>query len=389
MEYIRRALEIGRLLEESSLFLFGPRMTGKTAYIENELQKKAILSITFLDGDTLDAFRRNPVLLRSMLNGRTEGLVIVDEVQLFPPVLLDIQHIMTHSDIHFLLTGSSARKLKRSGSNLLGGRAGIVPMHPLVWKEIRDRNPDLDCVFATGMLPKAFTSKSYQTQLRNYVRGYLDNEIAAEGERRDLGVFSNFLTFAASENTELVNYTNVSRDIGMSADTIKGWYQILVDTFIGYYLRPYRKGSKRIPVNTSKFFFFDVGVARTAARMPVPSETMTEYGKMFENYIFMELKAYIDYRMTDDELYFWRTREGYEVDFVVENKVAIEVKTSKNISNRELRGIRAFRDENAVKDYIIVCRELFERTTEDGIRIMPWKVFLDKLWNNEIASIAE
>lgn len=389
MEYIRRVLEIGRLLEESSLFLFGPRMTGKTAYIENELQKKAILSITFLDGDTLDAFRRNPVLLRSMLNGRTEGLVIVDEVQLFPPVLLDIQYIMTHSDIHFLLTGSSARKLKRSGSNLLGGRAGIVPMHPLVWKEIRDRNPDLDCVFATGMLPKAFTSKSYQTQLRNYVRGYLDNEIAAEGERRDLGVFSSFLTFAASENTELVNYTNVSRDIGMSADTIKGWYQILVDTFIGYYLRPYRKGSKRIPVNTSKFFFFDVGVARTAARMPVPSETMTEYGKMFENYIFMELKAYIDYRMTDDELYFWRTREGYEVDFVVENKVAIEVKTSKNISNRELRGIRAFMDENAVKDYIIVCRELFERTTEDGIRIMPWKVFLDKLWNNEIVSIAE
>ena len=389
MEYIRRVLEIGKLLEESSLFLFGPRMTGKTAYIENELQKKAILSITFLDGDTLDAFRRNPVLLRSMLNGRTEGLVIVDEVQLFPPVLLDIQHIMTHSDIHFLLTGSSARKLKRSGSNLLGGRAGIVPMHPLVWKEIRDRNPDLDCIFATGMLPKAFTAKSYQTQLRNYVRGYLDNEIAAEGERRDLGVFSNFLTFAASENTELVNYTNVSRDIGMSADTIKGWYQILVDTFIGYYLRPYRKGSKRIPVNTSKFYFFDVGVARTAARMPVPSETMTEYGKMFENYIFMELKAYIDYRMTDDELYFWRTREGYEVDFVVENKVAIEVKTSKNISNRELRGIRAFRDENAVKDYIIVCRELFERTTEDGIRIMPWKVFLDKLWNNEIVSIAE
>ena len=182
MEYIRRALEIEDLLEENSLFLFGPRMTGKTSYIENELQKKAILSITFLDGDTLDAFRRNPVLLRSMLNGKTEGFVIVDEVQLFPPVLLDIQHIMTHSDIQFLLTGSSARKLKKSGSNLLGGRAGIVSMHPLVWKEVKDRNPDLDSIFATGMLPKAFMSKSYQTQLRNYVRGYLDNEIAAEGE---------------------------------------------------------------------------------------------------------------------------------------------------------------------------------------------------------------
>ena len=384
MEYIRRELKIEDLLEESSLFLFGPRMTGKTSYIENELQRKALLSITFLDGDTLDAFRRNPVLLRSMLNGKTEGFVIIDEVQLFPPVLLDIQHIMTHSDIQFLLTGSSARKLKKSGSNLLGGRAGIVSMHPLVWKEIKDRNPDLDSIFATGMLPKVFMARSYQTQLRNYVRGYLDKEIAPEGERRDLGAFSNFLTFAASENTELMNFSNVSRDIGMSADTIKEWYQILVDTFIGYYLRPYRKGSKRTPVNTSKFYFFDVGVARVAARMPVPSETMTEYGKMFKNYIFMELKAYIDYNMTDDELYFWRTREGYEVDFVIENKVAIEVKTSKNITNKELKGLRAFRDENAVKDYIIVCRELFERTTEDGIKIVPWKIFLDKLWNNEI-----
>ena len=386
MEYIRRALDIQNLLEESSLFLFGPRMTGKTSYIENELQKKAILSLTFLDGDTLDAFRRNPVLLRSMLNGKTEGFVIVDEVQLFPPVLRDIQHIMTHSDIQFLLTGSSARKLKKSGSNLLGGRAGIVSMHPFVWKEIRDRNPDLDSIFATGMLPKAFMAKTYQTQLRNYIRGYLDNEIAAEGERRDLTVFSSFLAFAASENTELMNFSNVSRDIGMSADTIKEWYQILVDTFIGYYLRPYRKGSKRIPVNTSKFYFFDVGVARAAARMPVSTETMTEYGKMFENYIFMELKAYIDYNMTDDELYFWRTREGYEVDFVIENKVAIEVKTSKNITNKELKGLRAFMDENAVKDYIIVCRELFDRTTEDGIRVMPWKVFLNRLWNNEIFS---
>ena len=384
MEYIRRVLEIGELLEDNSLFLFGPRMTGKTSYIENELQKKSILSVTFLDGDTLDAFRRNPVLLRSMLNGRNEGFVIVDEVQLFPPVLLDIQHIMTHSRIQFLLTGSSARKLKKSGSNLLGGRAGIVSMHPFVWKEIREMNPDLDSIFATGMLPKAFLSRNYQMQLRNYVRGYLDNEIAAEGERRDLTVFSSFLTFAASENTELMNFSNVSRDIGMSADTIKEWYQILVDTFIGYYLRPYRKGSKRIPVNTSKFYFFDVGVARVAARMPVPSETMTEYGKMFENYIFMELKAYIDYGMTDDELYFWRTREGYEVDFIIGHKAAIEVKTSKNIGSKELRGLRAFMEENAVKDHIIVCRELFERTTEDGIRIMPWKLFLDKLWDGGI-----
>ena len=384
MEYIERALAIEDLLEESSLFLFGPRMSGKTSYIENELQKKALLSISFLNGDTLDAFRRNPVLLRSMLAGMNDGYVIVDEVQLFPPVLLDIQHIMTHSNIQFLLTGSSARKLKKSGSNLLGGRAGIVSMHPLVWKEIRDRNPDLDSIFTSGLLPKAFISNSCQTQLRNYVRAYLENEIAAEGARRDLTTFSNFLTFAASENTELMNFSNVARDIGMSADTIKEWYQILVDTFLGYYLRPYRKGSKRIPVNTSKFYFFDVGVARTAARMPVPSDTMTEYGKMFENYIFMELKAYIDYNMTDDELYFWRTREGYEVDFVIENKAAIEVKISKNITNKELKGLRAFMEEKAVKNYIIVCRELFERTTEDEIRIMPWKLFLDKLWNGEI-----
>ena len=257
-------------------------------------------------------------------------------------------------------------------------------MHPFVWKEIRDRNLDLDSIFATGMLPKAFMSKTYQSQLRNYVRGYLDSEIAAAGERRDIVVFSNFLAFAASENTELMNFSNVSRDIGMSADTIKEWYQILVDTFLGYYLRPYRKGSKRIPVNTPKFYFFDVGVARTAARMPVPTEMMTEYGKLFENYIFMELKAYIDYNMTDDELCFWRTREGYEVDFIIGDKAAIEVKTSKNITKKELKGLRAFMEENAVDEYIVVCRELFERTTDDGIRIIPWKQFLDHLWEGSL-----
>ncbi len=386
MEYIRRAIDIGPILEESSLFLFGPRMTGKTSYIENELQKKAVLSISFLDGDTLDAFRRNPVLLRSMLKGRQEGFVIVDEVQLFPPVLLDIQHIMTHSDIQFLLTGSSARRLKKSGSNLLGGRAGIVSMHPFVWKEIKDKDPELESIFETGMLPKAFASSSYKVQLRNYVRGYLENEIAAEGSRRDLTVFSSFLSFAATENTELMNFSNMSRDIGMSADTVKNWYQILVDSFIGYYLRPYRKGSKRIPVNTSKFYFFDVGVARTAAHMPVPVETMSEFGKMFENYIFMELKAYMDYNMSDDELCFWRTREGYEVDFVIAGKLAIEVKTSKNITGKELKGLRAFMEEGAVRDYIIVCRERFERVTDDGIRIMPWKHFLDRLWAGDLLS---
>ena len=384
MKYIRRALEIDSILEDESLFLFGPRMTGKTAYIENELQKEAILSITFLDGDTLDAFKQNPVLLRSMLHGKDEGFVIIDEVQLFPRILLDVQHVMTHSDIQFLLTGSSARKIKKSGNNLLGGRAGIIYMHPLVWKEVEDKNSSLDDILGSGMLPKVFQSKNPQILLRNYVRAYLETEIAAEGERRDLDKFNDFIAFAASENTELMNFSNVSRDIGMSADTIKNWYQILVDTFIGHYLRPYRKGTKRVPVNTAKFYFFDVGVARTAARMPVPSENMTEYGKLFENYIFMELKAYMDYNMTDDGFYFWRTREGYEVDFVIEGKAAIEVKTSKNITNKELRGLRAFMEEGVVKDYILVCREQFERTTEDGIRIIPWKLFLTQLWNGDI-----
>ena len=384
MGYIERVLDIKELLEESSRFLFGPRMTGKTKYIENDLQKKAILSLTFLDNDTLDAFQNNPVLLRSILKEKQEGLVIIDEVQLFPPILQDIQHIITHSAISFLLTGSSARRLKKNNYNLLGGRAGIVSMHPFVWPEIKHMEPDLDSIFAKGMLPKVFLSKNYDIHLKNYVRGYLSTEIAAEGERRDISIFNDFLTFAASENTELMNFSNVSRDVGMTADTIKAWYQILVDTFIGYFLRPYRKGSKRIPINTSKFYFFDIGVARVAARMPVPTETMTEYGKMFENYMFMELKAYIDYKATDDELYFWRSRDGYEVDFIVDKKVAIETKTSKNISNKELKGLRAFMEENAVTKYIVVCRELFERFTDDGIRILPWKVFLAELWNGGI-----
>lgn len=384
MKYIRRVLDLKEMLEESSLFLFGPRMSGKTSYIEHELEKESILSISFLDGDTLDAFRRNPVILRSMLKGKKEGFAIIDEVQLFPEVLLDVQHIITHSNIKFLLTGSSARKIKKSGSNLLGGRAGIVSMHPFVWEEIKDKDPSLDDIIETGMLPQIFNSKISQMQLRNYIAGYMEHEIAVEGQRRNLGAFSNFLSMAAAENTELMNFSNISRDIGMSSDTIKEWYQILVDTFLGFYLRPYRKGTKRIPINTAKFYFFDVAIARTAARMPVPSNTMTEYGKLFESYIFQELKAYIDYKTEDDELYFWRTREGYEVDFIIDGKAAIEVKTTRNISNKDLKGLRAFKEENAVKEYIIICNELFERTTDDGIRIIPWKIFLDRLWDGYI-----
>lgn len=385
MEYIKRVLQINEILKESSMFLFGPRMTGKTALIENEINPEdTILSISFLNDETLIAFQQNPILLRSMLKGKKDGVAIIDEVQLFPTILKDVQHIIGHSDIHFLLTGSSYRRLRKNQSNFLGGRAGIISLHPFVWPEIKHTEPTLEKIFESGLLPKFFLSENCSILERNYVQGYLKEEIGNESLVRNLSAFSNFLVFASSENTEILNFSNISRDIGISADSIKGWYQILVDTFLGYYLDPYRKGSKRIPVNTSKFYFFDVGIARVAARMPVPADTMTEFGKLFENYIFTELRAFIDYNLLDDELFFWRTRDGYEVDFVIDGKVAIEVKTTKNITNKDLKGLREFKKENAVKNYIVVTREVFERTTDDGIKIIPWKIFLDKLWTREI-----
>lgn len=387
MNYIKRAFNLSELLENGSIFFLGPRQTGKTKYIENELNNLNVVAFfSFLDNETLYNFREKPSNLRKYLTSlnTNEGIVIIDEVQEFPDVLSDVHHMIEHSNFHFLLTGSSARKIKRKGGNLLGGRAGIFNIHPFVWPEIKHLNLTLKEIFEKGMVPSITLSSDSERMFKNYIESYLKMEIEDEALVRNLRTYRLFLQMAAGENTNLLNYSNIASQSTVSVETIKSWYRILEDTRIGYFLPPLRKSTKRKSVSSSKFYLFDVGIARVMAKQSVLMEHDDAFGRYLETYIFQEINAYIDYKGLYDDLTFWRTQDGKEVDFVIENKAAIEVKSTNNPQNKHFKGLRTFGEEFQKEKKILITTESFKWFTDDGIACTPWSIFLDELWDGKI-----
>lgn len=384
--YITRTVNVPEKLKHKSQFLLGPRMTGKTSYIHHELQDMVSMSWNLLDGRLRMRVLSDPSFLREEIEARDlhDCLVVIDEIQKAPLLLEEIHLLIEQRNITFLLTGSSARKLRSGGVNLLGGRAGQVTMHPFVYPEILHTNYSLERIFTSGLLPQAYCSEHAEQELNDYVTLYLNEEIQAEGMTRKLPQFSRFLEVAALSNTELVNFTAIASDVGVSRQTVSDWYQILVDTLIGYELRSFTSGKKRKTFGMPKFYFFDLGVARILQNAPVPTSVQTEYGKCFEHYVFMELRAYLDYVQSKMNFSYWRTTSGFEVDFVIGEQVAIETKTTKKVDNRDLRGLRAFMEEKICHRYILVCCEERPRKLQDGIEIMPWKHFLANLWDGHI-----
>lgn len=384
--YVKRILQIREKLERKSQFLLGPRMTGKTTYIRHELQDMVTLSWNLLDGRLRMRALADPGLLKEEIEARDlhDCLVVIDEIQKVPQLLEEIHLLIEDRNLTFLLTGSSARKLRSAGVNLLGGRAGSISMHPFVFPEIQNDGIRLERIFKSGLLPSAYCSDDPEQELSDYILLYLNEEIHAEGVTRKLPEFTRFLEVAAVSNTEILNFTNIANDVGVSRQTVAGWYQILVDTLIGYELAAFTKASKRKTFGLPKFYFFDLGVARLLQNSPVPAESQSEYGKMFEHYLFMELRAYLDYCQRKEVLSYWRTTSGFEVDFVLGDAVAIEVKTTRKADSRDYRGLRALMDEGICKRYILVCNEDRPRKQDNGIEIMPWRYFLELLWNNKI-----
>lgn len=384
--YITRTVNVLEKLKHKSQFLLGPRMTGKTSYIHHELQDMVSMSWNLLDGRLRMRVLSDPSFLREEIEARDlhDCLVVIDEIQKAPLLLEEIHLLIEQRNITFLLTGSSARKLRSGGVNLLGGRAGQVTMHPFVYPEILHTNYSLERIFTSGLLPQAFCSEHAEQELNDYVTLYLNEEIQAEGMTRKLPQFSRFLEVAALSNTELVNFTAIASDVGVSRQTVSDWYQILVDTLMGYELHSFTSGKKRKTFGMPKFYFFDLGVARILQNAPVPTSVQTEYGKCFEHYVFMELRAYLDYVQSKMNFSYWRTTSGFEVDFVIGEQVAIETKTTKKVDNRDLRGLRAFMEEKICHRYILVCCEERPRKLQDGIEIMPWKHFLANLWDGHI-----
>ena len=375
-----RLLEID-LPPGKSAFLWGPRQVGKTWWLRRRFPADRVRHIDLLQTDVFAELASRPALLRERWDGR---LTVIDEVQKLPVLLDEVHGLMESRGASFVLTGSSARKLRRGHANLLGGRAWRFEMGPLSSREIVAF--DLDRAVVTGLLPSHYLSAEPDRELRAYIGDYLKEEIAAEAAVRNIPAFSEFLRAAALTNAELLSYTNLARDCGVSAKVVKGYFEILEDTLLGARLPPWRRSIKRRLIQTEKFYFFDVGIANhLARRRPVPGSA--DYGKSFEHVMLMEILNYRRYRAPELEVAYWRTAAGQEVDFILgDMDVAVECKSSSRVHAGDLAGLRALGEEHPHCRRLVVCTEAEPRRLEEGIEVLPWRTFLDALWSGEFGT---
>lgn len=375
--YIPRQLDLMAILKNKSLFLWGARQTGKTSLVTHSLAGYRVYDL--LDSEIYLTLSREPHRLEQEIRPG-EQIIIIDEIQKLPFLLDEVHRLIEKHGIHFLLTGSSARKLRRGGVNLLGGRARSRYLHPFIYLELKEQFNLLKAL-NNGLIPSIYFSDSPEEDLKAYAGDYLKEEIAAEGFARNIPAFSRFLQVAALCNGILINYANIANDAQVPPSTVQEYFHILRDTLIGFDVPVWKKGKKRKTISTSKFYFFDAGVVRYLQNRPEIRARSPEFGEAFETYIAHELKAFIDYRGTG-ELCYWRSKTGYEVDFIIDDGIAIEVKAKQNVSPGDLRGLRALREEKIIKSYVVVSLEERARTV-DGISVLHWKDFLQRLWKGE------
>jgi predicted AAA+ superfamily ATPase len=373
-------MEIPRKLDlidtSRSILLLGPRQTGKTWLLKHSFPTAPYFNL--LHSETFLRLSTRPGSLREeLLALRSSEPIIIDEIQKLPLLLDEIQAMIDELGVRFILTGSSARKLKRSGVNLLGGRARIRKLHPLVSAEIGEI--DLARILAWGSLPPIHLSDDPWDDLRSYCGTYLQQEIADEGISRRIDAFARFLRVAAIMNGELLNFEALASDAAVPARTIREYYAVLADTLLGELVEPWGRGARRKAISTGRFWFFDLGVRNALAGDRGFSEGSERWGKNLEHFIYAELRAFLDYRLDDRPLCFWRTRDGREVDFVVGNETAIEVKASAAIADRHLAGLEAIAEEGNFRRRILICSAP-RASLMRGIDVLPVKSFLEELW---------
>jgi uncharacterized protein len=374
--YIPRLLPIETLVEKKSYFLFGPRQTGKTSIITARMQNTRIYDL--LDTTTYLNLSQHPGRIEEELE-TGDRIIVIDEIQRLPDLLHEVHKLIEKRKIKFLLTGSSARKLRRGGINLLGGRARIKHLYPFTRKELGGQF-DLERALTAGLLPSIYFSDDPSADLRAYMGTYLQQEVVAEGATRNVPAFSRFLRVAAHCNGAVVNFTGVANDAQVPRTTVYEYFEILKDTLIIHELPAWKKTTKRKPLVSSKYYFFDVGVvAALQGRRFVPGTT--EYGEALETYIAHELRAYSGY-VSGERISFWRSESGYEVDFIIADHTAIEVKAKRTISSQDVKALSALAEETKLRNYLCVCLETRRRTL-GNIHILPYQYFLDRLWEGE------
>lgn len=376
----KRIFDIEKQLDEA-MFLFGARQVGKSTLLQERF--KAAVYYDLLLPSIRKSFKRNPELFKEALSSKPAGtLVIVDEIQKVPD-LLDLVHwLMVNKGLRFILSGSSARKLKKSGANTLGGRAQPRTLYPLVWPEVTDFQ--IDKAVQNGMIPRHYLADDATDRLEAYVDVYIKEEILDEAAVQDIDSFERFMEVAAISDGEMLNYSNIATDCGVSAKTVKSYYQILYDTMLGYEIPAYRKVIKRQIVRAPKFYYFDVGLSNYLMGRHNLKRGSDDYGHAFEHLVMQEIIAYKGYNRRKEELSYWHTYNGQEVDAVIgDARVAIEIKSCEQIKTKHKAGLKAFKEEHPECRLILVSLDPITRVSGDKELIYVTD-FLKMLWNGEI-----
>ncbi len=373
---LERIIKLANELD-SSIFLFGARQTGKTTILRQQFPNA--IYIDLLDSNVKERFRRQPATLYQMLIDKPHGsLVIIDEIPEVPELLNEVHRLIVECQHIFILCGSSARKLKRKGHNTLGGRAFPVYLYPLVSAEIPDY--DIDRAVNVGMLPSHYLARNPKRMMAGYIDVYLKEEIKEEALVRNLSAFQRFLEVSALTSGEIVNNQNIAQECGVHATTVSAYFDILEDTLIGYRIPAFRRMMKRRILQAPRFYFFDVGVVNHLLHRKELTRGSTDYGHAFEHLVIQEVYAWLHYNHSEETLTYWRTYTDLEVDAIVgDARVAIEIKSTEEVTNRHLKGLKAFGEEYPDSRRIVVSLDPFTRQMGD-IECMFVYDFLRMLW---------
>ena len=382
METICRAIPILDLAKTGSLFLLGPRQTGKSSLIRQLFPQ--IYTINLLLSDSYFRYQKDPGLLSRELRTKSPQLIAIDEIQRIPELLNEIQFLIDEIGHRFILTGSSARKLRKAGTNLLGGRASKISMHPFIRQEL-DEIFDLQKVLSYGLLPPVYLAESDEmrtSKLKDYIGLYLQEEIQAEAMVRNLPAFSRFLETAAHANGQMINFTKMGNDAQIAPSTVVEYFKVLEDTLVATQLPSFNETKKRKAITTAKFYFFDLGIVRCLLDKGAIRKSDSDFGSYFESYLCQELMAYTSYRKLSP-LKYWRSTSNFEVDFIFDDRIGIEIKSTSRVTSDDLKGLKALQEEELLQDYFLVSMDKVGQQW-NGVNCIYYEDFLDLLAGEQI-----
>ncbi len=373
-------------MPKESILLLGPRGTGKSTWINHHF-KDAVIYDLLNTSEAIRLAREPSALYRELESGPADQWVVIDEVQKVPALLDEVHRLIENHGRRFVLSGSSARKLRRGGSNLLAGRAIVTQLFPFVSAEVGE-DLSVTGMIANGTLPMAVLGDDPVSYLTTYAETYLQEEVRAEALTRNIGSFSRFLEVAARQNGQVTNMAGIARDAAVSRQTVQNYFSILVDTLIGYWVEPWKLKRRTKQIQHPKFYLFDPGVARALSGRIAYPPAQEEQGHLLETLLLNEIRAYLSYAKRPYKIHFWRNYDGIEVDFLCETTegiVSAEFKASDRWDKRYSRGLQRMQTELGTR--LAKCYGVYlgdRSALWDDVHILPVRDFLRQLWDGNI-----